>query len=279
MIHRDVLAELLQNNNIKMSYKEVDNFVQKFKNLWKSGYDAHLDVDTCDGQAWVGLRVRLGEHPGHIFGNHHHARNRKSQAIQRRREKRDNMRKGSTEQVAAVTEHIIDENESISTVEVVDHSNANADELPTTEEVVDSSVAIVEKSSNDEETKPNDTGGGRTTRAEEATVPLDTSKSKDESPIVNPTIGGARSEMNYMCFLCDKRFAEMQILKDHMQTHNQIPQLDGHEDIRLRNPDGSYIVWNYCDHFDFQSSTERDLIQHKKKKHRLPKSTRNRNYR
>ena len=44
-----------------------------------------------------------------------------------------------------------------------------------------------------------------------------------------------------MCYLCDEKFAEMQILNDHMKTHQQIPQLDGNGEIRLRNPDGSFI--------------------------------------
>ena len=42
---------------------EVDSFVQKFKNLWESGFSAHLDLDTHSGQAWVGLRVQLEHHP------------------------------------------------------------------------------------------------------------------------------------------------------------------------------------------------------------------------
>ena len=41
----------------------------KFKTLWKSGYDAHLDIDSHAGQAWVGLRLRLGQAQelGHPF--------------------------------------------------------------------------------------------------------------------------------------------------------------------------------------------------------------------
>ena len=44
-----------------MDAKELDSFVLKFKQLWRSGQSAHLDIDTCAGQAWVGLRVRLGQ--------------------------------------------------------------------------------------------------------------------------------------------------------------------------------------------------------------------------
>ena len=44
----------------------LDSFVLKFKQNWKSGYSAHLDIDTCAGQAWVGLCVHLG----HVHGDH-----------------------------------------------------------------------------------------------------------------------------------------------------------------------------------------------------------------
>ena len=43
---------------------ELDFFIPKFKQLWKLGLGAHLDVDSHAGQAWVGLRVRLGHPPG-----------------------------------------------------------------------------------------------------------------------------------------------------------------------------------------------------------------------
>ena len=39
--------------------KELDNFIFKFLQLRRSGFTAHLDIDTHAGQAWVGLRVLL----------------------------------------------------------------------------------------------------------------------------------------------------------------------------------------------------------------------------
>ena len=47
-----------------MNLQEIDAFVLKFKNLWQAGHNAHLDIDTQAGQAWVSLRLELGEHPG-----------------------------------------------------------------------------------------------------------------------------------------------------------------------------------------------------------------------
>ena len=47
-----------------MNATELDSFVFKFKNLWESGVDAHLDLECHAGQAWVGFRVWLGHAPG-----------------------------------------------------------------------------------------------------------------------------------------------------------------------------------------------------------------------
>ena len=43
-----------------MADPELDSFVFKFKNLWRSGLQATLNVNTRDGLAWVQLEVGLG---------------------------------------------------------------------------------------------------------------------------------------------------------------------------------------------------------------------------
>ena len=48
---------------------ELETFVQKFHQLWNAGHNAHLDAESHAGAAWVGLRVQLGQAPGH---QHHH---------------------------------------------------------------------------------------------------------------------------------------------------------------------------------------------------------------
>ena len=48
-----------------MFITELDPFVRKFHQLWSNGLTAHLDLDTHAGNAWVGLRVQLGQVPGH----------------------------------------------------------------------------------------------------------------------------------------------------------------------------------------------------------------------
>ena len=70
-----------------MLHSELDSFILKFKSLWYSGIDAHLDVDTHAGQAWVGLRVGLGHgHPPAV--QPHVQRKKESPSRQLRRARR-----------------------------------------------------------------------------------------------------------------------------------------------------------------------------------------------
>ena len=48
---------------------ELDTFVTKFKQLWRSGHDAHLDIESKAGKAWVGIRLCLVEEPGPLYQN------------------------------------------------------------------------------------------------------------------------------------------------------------------------------------------------------------------
>ena len=69
-----------------MDETELNKFVLKFKSLWSSGYDAHLDMDCHAGEAWVGLRLRLGsaDRP-HL---HQHGVGKETPSKRRRRERR-----------------------------------------------------------------------------------------------------------------------------------------------------------------------------------------------
>ena len=40
---------------------EIYSFITKYHQLSKAGFTAHLNLDTQAGQAWVGLRVQLGQ--------------------------------------------------------------------------------------------------------------------------------------------------------------------------------------------------------------------------
>ena len=88
-----------------MVVTELDTFVSKFYQLWKSGLTAHLDLDTRAGNAWAGLRVQLGQAPGpqHVQPVHQpFHRKAESPSRQRRRARR----------AAARTQDIINVEES-----------------------------------------------------------------------------------------------------------------------------------------------------------------------
>ena len=87
-----------------MFVTELDTFIQKFQQLWNSGHTAHLDLDTCAGRAWVGLRVQLGHAPGPPHQQLHHPpfkhpRNPESPSRMRRRARRAANRQQKAEEV------------------------------------------------------------------------------------------------------------------------------------------------------------------------------------
>ena len=76
-----------------MFVTELGTFVKKFHQLWHDGFTAHLDLDTQAGNAWVGLRVQLGQVPGpphwqvHPYPQQVHTKS-ESPSRQRRRARR-----------------------------------------------------------------------------------------------------------------------------------------------------------------------------------------------
>ena len=84
-----------------MHTEEVDSLLSKFKQLWTTGFDAHLDLHAHAGQVWVNLHVRLGHAQNQgIRSNFNRLRNGPSR--QRRREKRANARKEAAKASEAV---------------------------------------------------------------------------------------------------------------------------------------------------------------------------------
>ena len=105
------------------SETELDTFIKKFKDLWKSGIGAHLDIDTHAGEAWVGLRVRLGHAPGpphYQVQVQERARNGPSR--QQRRERRAQERKQVEAEEASKA---VSENETDSVEEVMELATAD----------------------------------------------------------------------------------------------------------------------------------------------------------
>jgi hypothetical protein len=115
-----------------MDVTEVESFVQKFKNLWKSGFSAHLDLDTHSGQAWVGLRVRLGHH--HQVQQPRKARNGPSR--QRRRARRADARKENVEDVETASE-------AVEAMVTIDAEEANENSEPVAEEAKENLEPVV----------------------------------------------------------------------------------------------------------------------------------------
>ena len=84
---------------------ELESFLTKFRGLWNSGFDAHLELESHAGQAWVSLRVRLGHAPGPVQHPRHFAhqnRTRNGPSRQRRRERRAEARRLATEEAVLV---------------------------------------------------------------------------------------------------------------------------------------------------------------------------------
>jgi hypothetical protein len=95
-----------------MSVTELDTFVRKFHQLWNDGLTAHLDLDTHAGNAWVGLRVQLGQVPGPPHQQvqpfpHQVLRKVESPSRQRRRTRRAAGRAANTINNEAVEANIV----------------------------------------------------------------------------------------------------------------------------------------------------------------------------
>ena len=71
-----------------MLVSEADTLVQKLHQLWRAGHTAHLDLDTRAGEAWVGLRVKLGQAPGPAHEQFPPPRRHRGPAYRRRQERR-----------------------------------------------------------------------------------------------------------------------------------------------------------------------------------------------
>ena len=76
---------------------EINSFVVKFKQLWKAGYAAHLDMDSFNGKAWLGIRIQLDE-PIETSSYHEHC----SVSKERRKKKKTEVKSNAVQQDASV---------------------------------------------------------------------------------------------------------------------------------------------------------------------------------
>ena len=177
---------------------ELDSFIRKFKELWKSGVGAHLDIDTHAGEAWVGLRVRLG----HVPGPPHHVKlprkTRDSPSRQRRRARRAAARQRDAE------EAIDDVGDS-----------PEAEEATTDEEVVNGATEndgkAAETAGSDENSKIESSG----TENVELAAKVDDEFCSDE--LYYPVSDGKTA---LTCFQCDiKYFPDNYVEGDEIVRH------------------------------------------------------------
>ena len=177
-----------------MDAKELDSFVDKFKQLWRSGLNAHLDIDTCAGQAWVGLRVRLGQAQAVESPSR---RTRDGPARQRRRARR----------AAAAKEK---EAEEASTNEVQGQQDAGK-----------AGEVILDNSEKESE-------AGQASNSENAVDDPTEEVVKIVEEIT--AVEAATDNVEFTCDICDKKFKSgrgLIIHKGRMHTDSTIPQLDG----------------------------------------------------
>ena len=82
--------------------EELSSFVSKFHQLRRAGLTAHLDVDTCAGKAWVGLRVMLDPvHHPHLYPQNVPNVRRRSPSYYRRQERRKAAKAAAGEQASS----------------------------------------------------------------------------------------------------------------------------------------------------------------------------------
>ena len=123
-----------------MFITELDTFVKKFHQLWNDGMTAHLDLDTHAGDAWVGLRVRLGPVPGplhhEVHPYHQEVPRKESPSRQRRRARRAAARQANvvraTDTEAEEANEVAKETTSEETVAVdavVEHAANHVDQV------------------------------------------------------------------------------------------------------------------------------------------------------
>ena len=111
-----------------MNCSELDSFIQKFKHLWHSGVNAHLDVNTHAGHAWVHLHVQLGQAPGPLHPVFPPKRKKHSPSRERHRARRAEARQKQAEEAK--------ENEAVKAVP----AQSDNDEVGNHEEEQDVSI-------------------------------------------------------------------------------------------------------------------------------------------
>ena len=115
--------------SLTMNKKELQSFIFKFHQLWEAGLTAHLDLDTHAGQAWVGLRVQLGQaHGGPV--HQRQPSSHRSPAYHRRQERRKAAKAAASNCVSNIAEEAVGTSEAAkdtTEIVVIEVSNKNVE--------------------------------------------------------------------------------------------------------------------------------------------------------
>ena len=237
-----------------MHMTELQSFICKFHHLWEAGFTAHLNLDTHAGQAWVGLRVQLGQvpDPGHQQPGQPPPFHRRSPAYHRRQERRRSAKAaaGHIPIVAAET--------AVNGVETVEESPADK---------VENGI----ENCNDE--------------VNNSTEQVDETMEENTAEKVEHDIENSHEDVNtsteqvegYICEICDFKSKWSNGLSIHSsRKHSKIEQLDGNDDGGTdedREYDETINYWRegkistiYQSFLDVNAITEEsDLEEHEKK--------------
>ena len=204
-----------------MHVTELDNFIHKFKQLWKAGLTAHLDIDTHAGNAWVGLRLQLGpihQPPQHV--PHPPSRYHRGPSYQRRLAKRREARSQASPS-------------SFPTVEVGDddHHQPNGENEEAAE------ATMKHRLDDDSTEKATEEEESQTENSEEL-------KNHDTNKHEQKDAEKAETTDNFECPICDFRSNWNNGLQVHMnRMHTVLEQIDGsiesdvtdHDDAEYKN--------------------------------------------
>ena len=226
----------------------VRSFVEKFHHLWRDGKSAHLDLDCHAGEAWVGLRLRLGQLRGGPQQHHDRVR-RRGPGYSRRLERR------AAQRAAAAAEPQVQTVEPVQPVQAeqaqtgvdqvetetvqagkADAAAVNQVEADLTEQVVTEAVKLVDNDAEEVVTEAvklvdND---AEEAQAEQASEAVGGAGRKIEDPRGGP-------EREYECELCLFTAGRAAIFRSHMaRMHTTIEQLDGCTDYEMEMDNYEY---------------------------------------
>ena len=137
---------------------ELDTFVQKFRQLWKCGHDANLNVESKNGKAWVNLRLCLDDEPGPPHQQVNFPKFKTSPSRERRKLRRevarqeDEQARKESEMTIIATEEATDvnvDNVDVKSVEAAEHVPVKADTAENVEEAREETATEVAEKANE----------------------------------------------------------------------------------------------------------------------------------